>query len=402
MEAVTGNMLLERVRGHYPDPMRCRLMLLDWLFATGQGVREQALALPGGDAVCLRSSWPLPGSTQPSLQLLVLDAEPPALADGTGAAWSGPCHGLGGPDSVLAFSLLLGVLADLPRQRAVEVLWLRVPALHLAEAVPLLTQQAAPGGHQVVLQTGIVGQTVAKQQPLTAVVATVQRPRNIWRFPTCDQAVVLTLQGAAGTTLANLRQWLLALPASNPWTLHDASVTPGKQEQLRAVLRSAQPVAVPQTTATCQWQSGPLQADQRLLFPLQDVLAGLGQPPPPLADLLGPAQFGPVAVQTLPDGWQLLWLLPCPADALSDHLAEQPLRSGNLQWTLEVSGLAAPWSGAETLLACSREEAAGPVHAGLNPNATVWRLPPFLAADDPYAAVQQAERALRHQLSLIL
>jgi hypothetical protein len=199
-----------------------------------------------------------------------------------------------------------------------------------------------------------------------------------------------------------LRLWLLALPASNPWTLHDVSVTPGDQEQLQAVLRSAQPVAVPQSTATCTWQSGPLQADQRLLFPLQDVLAGLGQPPPPLADVLGAAQFGPVAVQTLPDGWQLLWLLPCPADTLSDRLLEQPLRSGNLQWTLEVAGLAAPWSGAETMLACSREEAAGPVHAGLNPDATVWRLPPFLAADTPYETLQQAERALRHQLSLIL
>jgi hypothetical protein len=377
-------------------------MLLDWLFAAGQGVREQALALPGGDAVCLRSSWPLAGATRPPLQLLVLDAEPPGLAGLPGVAWTGLCEGLGGPDSVLAFSLLLGGLADLPRQRSVEVLWLRAPALHLAEALPLLTHQTAPGGQQVVLQPGIMAHDHAQQKPLTAVVATVQRPRNIWRFPACDQAVVLTLHGAAGTTLASLRQWLLALPASNPWTLHDVSVTPGPHEQLQAVLRSAQPVAVPQTSASCTWQSGPLQADQRLLFPLQDVLAGLGQPPPPLADLLGAAQFGPVAVQTLPDGWRLLWLLPCSAEAFANDLLEQPLRSGNLQWTLQVSGLATPWSGAETLLACSREEAEGPVHAGLNPDTTVWRLPPLLAADTPYETLQQAERALRHQLRLIL
>lgn len=350
---------LARLMAANTDPMALRLGLLDLCFAAGQGVREQAVALADGDALCLTSSPADP----PARDVVVVDLVPPQLPGQPPVTWPTGWRGLGGPPALAA---LVGVLAALPPDRPpTRVRYVRVPATGANDYLPELLQNAAPELHVVQPCEQVPNPAAA----LWSLRVTASRPRNIWRFPACDHGFLLQLTGPQGQTLAALQRWLGGLPGQVVTTVHDLRVAPAANglETLRTAIRSSVPVEVPASQgASLHWQVGPLHAQQRLLYPVGDALAGLRQHPPALLDWLGSALVQPLAVDTQPDGLALLTLVEQAPDTVLHTTLADDTRAAGLRWTWLADEIA--------VLRTTHAEAVGPVPvaAGLPQTARVW------------------------------
>lgn len=347
---------LARLLAAQAEPAALRLGLLDLFFAAGQGVREQAVALSCGDALCLSTA----PTARPCGDVVVIDLQPPQLPGQPTTTWPPGWRGLGGPAALAA---LVGALAHAAANAGqLRVRYVRVPALGAAD---YLAELLAPVADNLcVVQPVDTAMAVASQ--LWGVVATAARPRNIWRFAACDFGLTLQATAPEGTTLAALLAWLATLPPGVATTIHDLVVKPhgDGRETLRLAVRSSAALEPPASSLAIQWQTASLGAEQRLLFPVGDVLAQLHPHPGPAGEWLGDALLRPRAAWTLPDGMTLLAMLDrAPSQTAGDALADTT-RTAGLRWAWEVAQLAG------TRLDPQRKQAEISVAAGVPPHAT--------------------------------
>ncbi len=342
----------QSIRLRHRDTMGFRQTLLDHLFAAGCPVREQAVALEFGDAVCVRTSGPAAPNDQPPLVIVAVDLDPPA----PGTDWPAPLRSLGGPAVAVAWLAALRALLALHGQRPWQAILVRGPALGLHDYLASLRDGLPSTAELVQLVPGAVGTSAAD---LDLARLELLRARNIWRLPACDHSYVLDADLPFGEALPRLRSLLRETPGLN-WTLHGLQVGGVK---LQAVLRTSQAL---------DGQGGltlrEVHGEQRLMFPVNDALTALQQIAPHLPAGLGESLLAPPWAQGLPDGLLVHALVPPVADDV-----ELPDRSGamTLQWHIEPVARAV---GNEVRLAVADAEAVGPVPVGLT-NRQVWRLP---------------------------
>lgn len=342
---------LTRLLAAQADPVALRLGLLDLFFAAGQGVREQAVALSSGDALCLSTAPAAPNHRD----TVVIDLQPPQLPGQPTTTWPPGWRGLGGPAALAA---LVGALASAQDHAGhTRVRYVRVPALGAADYLAELLEPVAD--NLCVVQP--VDTAAAPTAELWGAVATAARPRNIWRFAACDFGLLLHARAPEGTALASLLGWLAGLPAGVITTIHDLVVIPlgDGHEELRVAVRSSAALEPPSATPEMLWRSAALGAEQRLLYPVGDVLAQLDPHPGPVGVWLGDALLRPRAARTLPDGMALLAMLDrAPQTQVHDALTAGT-RSAGLRWVWEVAQLAATRPDAQP------SHAAIPVAAGV-------------------------------------
>lgn len=373
------------LRTRHGEPMAFRQALLDLLFAAGCPVREQAVALEHGDAVCVRTSGPAAPVGDRPLVLVALDLEPPApLQTGKPPVWPPELQPLGGPAVPIGFAAALQSLLASPRQRPWELMLVRGPALGTGEYVASLLQNLGPEAEVVHLVPVTAAPEPSQRQgaiptgpaALDLVRLQILRPRNIWRFPACDHAYAVTVTG--DSPLPRLRAFLAERVASLAWTLHDLRLQPGGSARLSAVLRTAGPLQ-----GTGEISLREIDTEQRLLFPINDTLTALQQVVRQLPETLGEGLLDPLAAEVLPDGLVLHALVPPVPDD-----AELPDRAGTLALGWQIEPLVRPTEATEVPLAVTRDEARGPVPAGVKAQA-VWRLP-SLQGDEDLTALRRA------------
>lgn len=370
-----------KLRNRHGDAAAFRAALLELLFAAGCGVREQALALPWGDALCLRTAGPAAAVAGPRRVVVAIDLELPSTCSGDAAGrWPVGMQSLGGPSVAIGWLALLHACLQSPRQRPWELIYVRGPALGTAELVADLTA-LQPGADVAVLVPVAAG----PRDALDMVRLELLRPRNIWRFPACDHTVAVDGRAPLGGAWLQLRRVLDALGPAAAWTLHDLSIGAGEGAPYAAVLRSS--VAA---TACDGMRLQPLASDARLLFPVNDALAGLAQLADRLPAKLATALEAPLQATSLPNGLCLHALAPPldDASALPDTVAAL-----SLQWA--VAAVARPHDGPVRLLSVTADEAAGPVPAGIDAHACLWRI----AQLDDDAAVRALSRACQAMLA---
>lgn len=350
----------QAVRQRHRDAMGFRQTLLDHLFAAGCPVREQAVALEFGDAVCVRTSGPAAPNDLPPLVIVAVDLDPPAI----GSHWPEHLQSLGGPAVAVAWLAALRALLALRGQRPWQAILVRGPALGLHDYLASLREELPSTAELVQL---VPGATIGGGLPNLASHAAdldmarleLVRPRNIWRLPACDHSYVLEADVPFGEALPRLRKLLRDTPGMN-WTLHGLQVGGGK---LNAVLRTSQALAG-QDGLTLREVHG----EQRLMFPVNDALTALQQIAPHLPHGLGEPLQSPPWAEGLPDGLLVHALVPpVPEDA------DLPDRSGTmtLQWRVEPVARTVQ---NEVRLAVAENEAVGPAPVGLT-DRQVWRLP---------------------------
>ncbi|MBM4342066.1 MAG: hypothetical protein FJ100_01620 [Deltaproteobacteria bacterium] len=362
---------LAKLRQRHGDPLGLRFAMLDLLFAVGSGVREQAVALPWGDALCLRSAGPPAPGDGPRLVLMVLDLELPGAdgADPTGR-WPAEHAHLGGPAAAAAWATALHALVGSGRQQPWELVWVRSPAMGAAEFLSALCVDLG-ATHLALLQSVATG-TAAD---LDLVRVELQRPRNIWRFPTCDHTVALSGKVPFGGALPAIREVIAGLGPGAAWTLHDLKVAASDVGAVSAVLRASAP---PQPTAALQL--APVTGDLRLLFPVNDALSALHGLGERLPAAWQSALAAPIAAHTAPDGLTVHAIGPqLGADI---ELAE---RTAQLSAAWSVEPLCRRWSGAARSLALANDARRPAVPAGLPAHAQVWYVPDFEDDNDAVA-----------------
>lgn len=350
------------VYAKHGDAFGFRFALLDLLFAAGCSVREQAVALERGDAICVRTAGPAAPSPQRRLVIFALDLEVPALHGGDPAgrwpAWLAP---LGGAATAMAWLAALHALQDSPQQRPWELVFVRAPALggpaFLAELM------AMEGDAELAL---LLPASDVPLQPWDLLRVELSRPRNIWRFPACDHTARVTGQAPFGAAWTALRQALAALGPAAAWTLHDLKIAAGEGAEFSAVLRTS--VALPAVEGL---RTSALDGDARLLFPINDALSALQQLGERLPTAAAEALLQPHHAATLPDGLCLHTLVPPLGEEV--ELAD---RAGamSVHWQVERLTDAAPQQ-PQRLFAVAASEAQGALIAGLPATACVWRTP---------------------------
>lgn len=371
------------LRQRHDDAFGFRFALLDLLFAAGCHVREQAVALPWGDALVVRTAGPAAPSASKRLVVLALDLELPGLHGGDPAGrWSPGLAGLGGPAPAIAWLAVLHGLLTSHAQRPWELIFVRGPALGCADFAASLLQEDASDADVAIIAP--VASAAAELPPaLDLVRLELTRARNIWRFPACDHAARVEGRAPFGQAWLSIRQMLASLGPGAAWTLHDLRIAAGENAHFSAVLRSSAATgALPGLTVL------PAEGELRLLFPVNDALAAIAQAgdrlPEPLADALSM----PLQAATLPDGLCLHSLAPhIPDDQ------ELPDRSAAMALQWATAAVTRTWSGATRYLAVSESEVAGPVAAVASAGAEVWRTPTLLD-DQDLPALLRATAAL--------
>jgi hypothetical protein len=351
------------VRQRHADPVGLRHALLDVLFASGCPVREQAIALAHGDAVCVRTSGPAAPNGERPLAVVAIDLEGPRRSQAAvgRSPWPQAWPALGGAGVAVGWLAALHTLVGGSGQRPWQALYVRGPALGTAELLASLAGELA-GAEVVQLAVGD-----GPPEPLDFVRLELQRPRNIWRLPACDHVYALDGAPGWGQGLAALTG-LLAAPGLQ-WTVHDLSVA---GDRVQAVVRSSQPLRAPAGLHLRDLPQG-----ERLLFPVNDALACL----PTLAARLPELQAGlggPGWLSSQPDGLVLEAWSPPVADELA-----LPDRAGVLTARWEVGQLTRRPARAVPV-ARTAGEVTGTVAAGLT-DVTAWHLP-RLDDDDELAA----------------
>jgi hypothetical protein len=199
----------------------------------------------------------------------------------------------------------------------------------------------------------------------------LQRPRNIWRFPACEQTMAVHGTAGADGPWPQILQLIASLGPAAAWTLHDLRIAAGDGAPFSAVLRASVMATAPSGVAL-----QPLAADARLLFPVNDAIAALSQLANRVPPALAAALAAPLQATALPNG-------------LCAHFLTAPLADG-VELPDAVAAMAAQWSsaavarphgGPSRLLSLHDREVAGPLPAGIDAMATVWRVPQ--ATDGP-------------------
>lgn len=368
-----------KLRQCHGDPLAFRFAMLDLLFAVGGGAREQAVASPWGDALCLRTSGPAAPVPGRRMLLVVADLELPGPNGADPAArWPARMSGLGGPAAGLAWATALHALLGRSRQQPWELVFLRAPAFGAAEFLAALTEAK---GADVALLLPVSAEAGSD---LDLARLELQRPRNIWRFPACDHTATLHGKAPLGQAWPALRQVMGSLPTGATWTLHDLRIAAGDGGAFTAVLRSSAPAA-PTAAVACQ----PAAADLRLLFPVNDALATLGQIGDALPAAWQAALQAPIGAHTVPDGLWLQLLGPALADEI-----ELPDRAGTLAAHWDVAPLSRTFGGTARPLGVQPDHARGSVPAGLSAAAQLWYAPDFAVDGDAQALSRALAAAL--------
>lgn len=367
-----------KLRSRHGDALGFRFALLDLLFAVGCGVRETAVALPCGDALCIRTAGPAAPIAGKRMILLAIDAELPGpVASDPAGRWPLPLQTLGGPAVAVSWLAALHSLMNSQRQRPWELIYLRGPALGLADFVEALLHGTAEADVAVLLPA-----TTGECSDLDLVRLDLSRPRNVWRFPACDHTVAISGRAPLGQAWPQIRRVLAGLGPAAAWTLHDLAIAAGEDAAFSAVLR-ASVAPKPADGLTIQ----PLPTEARLLFPVNDALAALSQLAERLPAQLADAWTVPLHATTQPNGLRVHALVPAIAFA-----EDWPDRAGALTAEWLVEPLARKGAHAQRLLAVTAQEAQGPVPAGLPDHAVLWRTPIQIAQDD--AELPALQRAL--------
>ncbi|MCB9737636.1 MAG: hypothetical protein H6747_00035 [Deltaproteobacteria bacterium] len=359
-----------QLRDRHPDLAAFRPTLLDLLFATGCMVGETAAALAGGDAVVVRAAGPAAPSLQPPLVVVVVDTDPPHLASVRSALgpamWPAPLAALGGPPLAIAWAAAIRVLASSTSRRPWRALYFRGPADGLGDYVQAELGHLEDDATIVQLvPSATPGQDVHAGAASLAWVD-LCRPRNVWRFPACDQSYALTGQVHWESALGPLRAMLDGLDARLDWTLHDVHLYYGASVQLSAVLRTSEPIEA----ATAGFSLREVEAGQRLMFPINDALAAL----PSLAGRLGGA-WGeglgrPLHLHALPDGLRVAFL----ADGEPPEVLPERLGSLTIEW--RSAPLVEPARAPAEAIAVDASETLGAIAAGVVAGGgAVWQVP---------------------------
>lgn len=353
------------VHAKHSDAFGFRFALLDLLFAAGCNVREQAVALEGGDAICVRTAGPAAPSPAQRLVIFALDLELPALHGGDPAGcWPGWLAPLGGPATAMAWLAALHALQDSKQQRPWELVFVRAPALGGPAFLRDLIEME--GDAEVVV---LLPASELPMQPWDLLRLELNRPRNIWRFPACDHTARVAGKAPFGQAWTALRQALSALGPAAAWTLHDLKIAAGENADFSAVLRTS--VALPAVEGL---QTSALDSDARLLFPINDALSALQQLGERLPNDAAEALLQPHHAATLPDGLCLHTLVPPLPEDL--ELAD---RAGAMSATWQVEPLTRDTpQRPQRLLAVSAAEIQGATLAELPAAVTLWRTPPRL------------------------
>jgi hypothetical protein len=350
------------VRQRHRDALGFRQVLLDLLFAAGCPVREQAVALEFGDAVCVRTAGPSAPNDERPLVIVAIDLDGPApqfqTQGGPSSPWPESLQSLGGPAVTAGWLAALRTLLGSRKQRPWQAILVRGPALGIHDYLGSLREGMPADAEVIQLVPGASGGASAD---LDLARLELVRARNIWRLPACDHAYALDAELPFGQALERLRM-LLRLQVDGG--------------RVQAVLRTSQ-VLQGQGDLVLREVHG----EQRLLFPVNDALTALQQ----LSNLplgLGEAMQAPPWIESLPDGLKVHALVPPLADD-----AVLPDRAGALTLSWRVEPLARAVRD-DVRLAVAADEAVGPVPFGLT-DATVWRLP-TLQDEDGLAGLVRA------------
>ena len=359
---------IKTLPARHGDAFGFRFALLDLLFAVGCGAREQAVALQWGDALCLRTAGPPAPVAGKALVLLVVDLDLPGLhPTDPGGQWPAQLAGLGGPAAATVWLTALHALLSSGSQRPWELVYVRGPAAGTAEFVEGLCGEYADA--EVVLLTPAGTERTADHDWVRL---ELTRPRNIWRFPTCDHTAAVHGTAPFGQAWPALRQLIATLGPAAAWTLHDLKIGAGQQAPFSATVRSSLPLAALGGLAV-----KPVVGEARLLFPVNDALSALGGLTDRLPAGLAAALAQPVAAHTLPDGLCVQALAPRLADT-----GELPERAAALSAVWDIAPVVRPWTGKTRLLAIDAAAAGSALPAGLPQTATVWYLPDFSDSND--------------------
>ena len=360
------------VHSKHRDAFGFRFALLDLLFAAGCSVREQAVALAYGDALCVRTAGPAAPTASRRLVIFAVDLELPGLHGGDPAGrWPASLAALGGPSTAIAWLAALHALQTSPQQRPWELVFVRAPALGGPAFVGELMEFEADA--DVVL---LLPASESPMQPSDLLRVELSRPRNIWRFPACDHTARVCGSAPFGQAWTALRQALGALGPAAAWTLHDLKIASGEGAEFSAVLRTS--VAIPPIEGL---HVATLDSDARLLFPINDALSGLALLGERLAAATAEALLQPHHAATLPDGLCLHTLI-APLQE-SEELGD---RAGAMTVTWLAEHLTADITPGQLLdqklLAVTAEEAQGAVLAELPVGTAIWRTPAHLTDGD--------------------
>ena len=373
------------LRKRHHDTFAFRTTVLDLLFATGCSVSEQAVALDGGDALCVRASGPAAPSLQPPLVVVAVDLDPPhlshvALQTERPAAWPPSMSSLGGPAVAVTWATILHALASSTSQRPWEAIYLRGPAHGLGAYVRAILAQSPSDAEIVQAVPSIAAELDDAIGPSDLARLDLTRSRNVWRFPACDHTYALSGAVPWQRAMPELVGTLAAL-GDIAWTLHDAHLYQAEAGRFAGVLRTSEPIRI----ETPCFRAAQMADDQRLMFPINDALGALSGLGGKLPDGWADALQRPLHMHVLPDG--LRAYLRVPAGAQLDRL---PDRSGTLHCDWEVEPLSVVPSLAVLPLAVGADERIGPVPPGaVMQGAVVWQTP-ILADDDDLVGLQRA------------
>ena len=362
------------LRAQHGDAMGFRRVLLDHLFAAGCGVREQAVALEFGDALCVRTGQAL-DQAGPALCLFALDLDPPG--GHAKAQWPVGLASLGGADVAIGWLAALRAVLKAEPKAPWQLVYVRGPALGLGAYAASLQAELPAATRCVQLVPSVAQADGAQDLDLLALELT--RDRDVWRLPACDFTYAVCAEQPQAHGLQRLREWIAALGPNAAWTLHDLHLQPGSLQRLTATLRTDRPAP----TAPAGMAILEAQAGQRLSFPLNDALGALTHLEHDLAQTLHGALSRPLQLSAQPGGLHLHAVVPPGLD--EDAL---PPRAQGLgaQWRIEA--LARSGQAVQRGLAIGAQDLAGPVPAGLE-DAELWRLP-LLSEDQDLASLSRS------------
>ncbi|GEM_PF-3457854 len=388
------NSAAARLRDKHANPLAFRHTMLDLLFATGCSVSEQAVALEGGDAMCVRASGPSAPSLQSPLVVVVVDLDPPHLGHvareiSRQARWPAHLASLGGPSVAVTWATALHALVSAPGQRPWVALYFRGPA-HGLGAYVRATLAGLPEAAEVVQAVpSVLEVDDSGSGPFDLARLDLVRSRNVWRFPACDHTYSLSVAGRWHDSLTTLRELLDTLETGNSWTLHDVHLYQAQGAHLAAVLRTSAAVAFEHDDVTLVQ----LEGEQRLMFPINDALAGLQVLTETVPAAWRQELKRPLHMHVLPDGLRLYFRVPTGA-----KVVDLPDRAATLHCAWQIEPLAVVPTLAVLPLAIGNTERVGPVPPGVMvQGAVVWQTPALQDDEDIVGLL----RAIAHNVAPI-
>ncbi len=385
----------ERLRSHHGGALASRHAMLDLLFATGLPVREQAMALEFGDALSIEVAGPAAPSLAPPLVLVVVDLDPPHLAQvsqavGAPPRWAPGLASLGGPSCAVAWAACLRALVSSPSQRPWRAHYVRGPAMGLSQTLPDLLGELEPEAEVVLVVPSVDTAPLSGASDLVRVDLT--RSRNVWRFPACDHSYALSGDRPWRDAATALNELVEGLGADVNWTLHDLHIYQAHEVHISAVLRTSAPI----TADVEGFTAVEVDAGQRLMFPVNDALGALQSLAARMSGVWGDALHQPVHLHVLPDGVRAFALVPAVTGKQTPPVV--PSRVGSLAVDEERVPVIASPPDAVLPFAVGESERLGPVPAGVGERADVlWQFPTLREGE----ALAGLLRALGTQLARV-